>query len=108
MNLLASSKLVDDTVSSFADATPGTDIEVHPAQIVQSELAEAEFWLDSRKVAKAEDALNRAAALFRTLGVPNTSRRYRILSRRAAYARVGEIPTDEEEPTLPFGQIYTK
>ncbi len=105
MNHLASVKIVDDTK---LDAQVETDIEVSPHVLIKPDLDDAEAHLDMKRLTQAEYALNRAAAIFAALDVPNTSRRYRILSRRAAYARVGEVPTDEEEPTLPFGQRYEK
>lgn len=51
----------------------------------------------SGDIDNAELWLNEAAATYRALGVPNTSRSYRIESRSTLYARLNEIEGPEEE-----------
>lgn len=106
MNPLASREVVDDT--NLSDS-PEDDIEITPERIAKVDLDIAEDALDNRRCSMAEDALNRVAGLYRLLCLPNTSRRYRELSRRAAYAALGELPEDDAtEPTIPMDGMFTK
>jgi hypothetical protein len=90
--MLAPRTLVDD----FLPDADSDDTEITPSTLVRPDLDDAEAYYNMGRADDAELALNRAAAKYRLLDLPNTSLRYRKLSGLVAGMRVSKIPLTTE------------